>query len=102
MLLHPEFTKMSEDTQWPGTNIKLSIKHIDVNCTRGKFLILNWFSSSYVSVHFATPLNHWKQMFHTYRKKIVNTAQISKAPENVDFQSQQIHGTEEVIQQREQ
>ena len=48
MLLYPQSTKMSEDTQWPGTNIKLSIKYIDVNCTQGKFLILNWFPSSYV------------------------------------------------------
>lgn len=48
MLLYPEFTKMSEDTQWLSTNIKPSIKYIDVNCTQGKCLILNCFSSSYV------------------------------------------------------
>lgn len=47
MLLHSEFTKMSEDTQWPSTNIKPSIKSIDVNCTQGKFLTLNWFSNKY-------------------------------------------------------
>lgn len=48
MLLYPEFTKMSDYTQWPGTNIKSSIKYIDINCTQVKFFILNWFSSSYV------------------------------------------------------
>lgn len=41
MLLYPEFTKMSDYTQWPGTNIKSSIKYTDINCTQAKFFILN-------------------------------------------------------------
>lgn len=44
MLLYPDFTKTSDYTQWPGTNIKSSIKCIDASSTQENFLILNWFS----------------------------------------------------------
>lgn len=70
MLLQPEFTKMSEDTQWPGTNIKLSIKYIDVNCTQGKSLILNWFSSSYVFSTLCIPFKSLESNVSYLQKKI--------------------------------
>lgn len=61
---------MSEETQWPGTNIKLSIKYIDVNCTQGRSLILNCFFSSYVFSTLCIPFQSLESNVSYLQKKI--------------------------------
>lgn len=94
MLLYPEFTNMSNHTQWPSTNIKASIKCINVNCTHAKFLILNCSSSSYVFNSLCISFKSLETNA-SYLKKKYSRAQNSNAAEKIYFQSQQIHGIKE-------
>lgn len=97
MLLYPKFTKRSDYAQWPRTNIKLSIKCIDVNCTQGKFLILNWFSSAYVFSTLCISFKSLETNVSYLEKKIFHSVQNSNAPKKVDYQTQHIHGIKETI-----
>lgn len=83
-------------TMLNGPRLTLSsIKCINVNCAQGKFLILNWFSSSYVFSTLCISFKSLEKNVSYLEKKILHSVQNSNAPEKAEFKTQHIRGIKE-------